>query len=311
MGLTARDTISPSHRSVHTGAATRWRFDAPPATAIVGIRANALFEQTDHRWQVGLVNGSTPVIGCRAMRATTGGPCVGTMSAGSFIPLAPSSSISTAVTCVYGPCPLGGEIGARASMTFVRVTVEDDSQPALGNVGGDLWTNGWVNGTRQLSFDASDNTGIQEVRALIDGGVRASSHRDCDPTLKTCPDWPGVNLAVATRSDIPDGSHTLSVQAVDKAGNVGEVTHNVLIDNTPPAAPADVGVAGGEAWRSTPTFDVAWKNPKQDFAPIAGVEYSLCPAPPATGQCIHGTKDGAGHRCARAGSRPRSPATGF
>ncbi len=85
MGLTARDTISPSHRSVHTGAATEWRFDAPPATAIVGIRANALFEQTDHRWQVGLVNGSTPVIGCRAMRATTGGPCVGTMSAGSFI----------------------------------------------------------------------------------------------------------------------------------------------------------------------------------------------------------------------------------
>ena len=39
---------------------------------------------------------------------------------------------------------------------------------------------------------------------------------------------------------------------------------------------------------------MAWKNPKQDFAPIAGVEYSLCPAPPATGQCVHGTKDGAG-----------------
>jgi hypothetical protein len=292
-GLGARHALSPSRRTVPTGAATRWRFDAPPATAIVGIRANALFEQHNTRWQVGLFNGSKLVVGCRATRRQTGAACVGTMSAGDYLPLPPSSLMYTEVHCVSGPCPLAlaGKFGTRASVTFVRVTIADDTAPVLGNVGGELWSSGWIRGTRQVSFDAADNTGIKEVRVSLDGGVKSSARRDCDPTLTTCPDWPGVSLAVATGSDIPDGKHTLSVQALDRADNVGGLTRDVLIDNTPPASPREVGVPNGDGWRSGSAFDITWKNPPQDFAPIAGVEYTLCPAPPASAQCVHGTND--------------------
>jgi hypothetical protein len=294
-GLGARGTLSRSRRSVPTGAATRWRFDAPPTTAIVGIRADALFEQYNSRWQVGLLSGSQRLVGCRATRSPTGGGCVGTMSAGDYVALPPSHLLYTEVYCVFGPCPLGvgGKVGARASMTFARVTIADGTAPTLANAGGDLWTSGWIRGTRQLSFDATDNTGIKEVRASVDGGVKSSARRECDPTLTTCPDWPGVSLTVPTGSDVPDGKHTLSLQAVDRADNVGDLTRDILIDNMPPAAPQGVAVSNGESWKSTPAFDVAWKNPPQAFAPIAGVEYTLCPAPPAADSCVPGSKDAA------------------
>src|SRR3954452_25269853 len=64
LGLGARNNYYPSGWTVPGGAAARWFFDAPGDTAIVGIRANALFEQRDHRWQVGLSNGWELLEGC-------------------------------------------------------------------------------------------------------------------------------------------------------------------------------------------------------------------------------------------------------
>src|SRR5213593_157000 len=53
-GLVARHVAQPSGWTVPSGAAGRWWFWAPPGAAVVGIRANATFDQWDHRWQVGL-----------------------------------------------------------------------------------------------------------------------------------------------------------------------------------------------------------------------------------------------------------------
>ena len=293
-GLGARHRYA-SRGSAPTGAATRWRFEAPPGAAVVGVRANALFVQFSPRWQVGLFTRSRLVSGCRGGRRT-GGVCVGAMSAGDYVPLPPSDLLYAEVYCARGPCPLGTSRRptAHGSMTFVRVTVADGIAPAVGNVGGDLWSARWLSGTRQVSFDATDATGIKEVRVSVDGTVKAAARRDCDPTLKTCPDWPGAMLTVATNSDLPDGKHTLSLEAVDRADNVGGPTRDVFIDNTPPAAPQALAVIGGDAWRAAPTFEVGWKNPHQEFAPIAGVEYTLCPSPPLEAPCVRGTSDAAG-----------------
>lgn len=275
------------------GAATRWRFEAPPQTAIVGVRANTLFEQLNQRWQVGLFTRSRLVSGCPAGRLT-GSICIGALSAADFVPLLPSDVLYTEVHCVYGPCPLGTSRrpSARGSMTFIRVTVADGTPPALANVSGDLWTGGWIGGTRQVTFNAADNTGIKEVRVSVDGAVKSAARRDCDPTLKVCPDWLGASLTVATTSGIPDGKHTLSLQAVDRGDNVGGPTREVLIDNTAPASPQDLGVVNGDGWKPTPQFEVRWTNPPQEFAPIAGVEYTLCPSPPLVADCVRGSKDG-------------------
>src|SRR5687768_10988693 len=64
LGLGLRNNYHPSGYTVPTGAASRWWFDAPGGTSIVGIRANGHFEQLSHRWQVGLSNGAQLLAGC-------------------------------------------------------------------------------------------------------------------------------------------------------------------------------------------------------------------------------------------------------
>src|SRR4051812_2543241 len=121
------------------------------------------------------------------------------MYAGNYLPIPPSRVLYTEVFCPAGPCPVGGgSYWAWASVTYAAVTIDDSAQPSIGNARGDLWTDGWVGGTRRVAFDASDNTGIREVHALVDGRVRAQAGQGCDPTARTCPQWPGAGLDVAT-----------------------------------------------------------------------------------------------------------------
>jgi hypothetical protein len=293
LGLGARTGYPyPSGSTVPTGTASRWIFDAPGGTSVVGYRANGYFEQKHHRWQVGLSNGSTLVDGCSWTPSATGGACGVQIYAGDYNPIPASSALYTEVFCAYGPCPVGSGWYGWASLTYVAVTVLDQTLPGIGNAGGDLWTDDWVSGTRRVSFDASDNTGIKEVRALIDGQQVARDGRGCDPTLKTCPNWPGAGLDVATGQGIADGVHDLTLEARDRGDNVAQASRKVRIDNTAPAAPLDVSVTGGEGWRRTNGFEVAWTSPAQDAAPIAGLEYRLCPAGGDEAKCVSGSRAG-------------------
>ena len=54
-----------------------------------------------------------------------------------------------------------------------------------------------------------------------------------------------------------------------------------------------VGVAGGEGWRNTNSFDLGWQNPEEaDRAPITAAHYRLCPA--GGGDCQVGSRAGDG-----------------
>ena len=108
-----------------------------------------------------------------------------------------------------------------------------------------------------------------------------------------------------TYDGVGDGRHTLTIEAVDRAGNVAQASRTVLIDNTPPAAPQQLAVDGGDGWRTSPKFTLRWTEPGQQAgsggaaravspasdtsAPIAGVEWKMCPAGKSTG-CISGSK---------------------
>jgi hypothetical protein len=294
-GLLARSVYPfPSGWTVPTGAAARWFFVAPPATAIVGLRANAYFAQRHHRWQVGLSNGAQLLVGCPAT-GNTGGICGAHLTADRTLPIPGSAVIYTEVFCASGPCPVGGGGWyGWASMTWIAVIVQDDAPPSIGNVGGELWTDRWIGGTRRVTFDASDGSGIKDVRAVIDGREMARSGRACDPTVKACPDWPGAALDVATTNSIADGKHELVVEAVDRGDNHAVVRRQLKIDNTPPAAPGRLALGDGDGWRSVNRFTVGWSNPPQDAAPIAGVEYRLCPSTATPGSCVTGSRDGLG-----------------
>jgi hypothetical protein len=290
LGLGARNNYYPSGWTVPGGAAARWLFEAPGDTAIVGIRANALFEQRDHRWQVGLSNGSQLLEGCAWSSVDSGGSCGAAMYAANYLAVPPSRVLYTEVFCPVGPCPVGGgSYWAWASVTYAAVTVDDETQPSIGSLGGDLWTDRWIGGTRRVTFDATDNTGVKEVRLLIDGRQRAQSGQGCDPTAMACPNWPGATLDVATADGTPDGKHQLTLQAVDRGDNVATLSRDVRIDNTPPAAPRDLAVADGDGWRAANAFTVRWTNPPQTAAPIAGAEYRLCRSGSTT-DCVAGSK---------------------
>ncbi len=291
-GLGARTGFPyPSGWTVPTGSAARWIFDTTPGTAIVGYRANGFFEQRNHRWQVGLSNGATLLEGCPWTARDTGGACGARLYVGEYNPIPASSVLYTEVFCGSGPCPVGGGGWyGWASLTYVAVTVLDETRPSISNPAGDLWSERWVSGTRAVSFDAFDNTGIRDVRVLIDGREMARAGRTCDPTPKTCPEWPGAALNVATGNGIADGEHELTLEAIDRGDNRTSVGRKVRIDNTAPAAPSDLAVAGGDGWRSSNEFTVRWRNPEQDAAPIAGAEFRLCPASGPEGACVTGSR---------------------
>lgn len=94
---------------------------------------------------------------------------------------------------------------------------------------------------------------------------------------------------MSTTNGIADGEHDLTLDTVDRGDNHGSVTRRIKIDNTPPAAPEMVAVEGGDGWRPTNAFDVTWKNPTDDAAPIVGADYRLCPAAAGDAGCVSGS----------------------
>ena len=296
-GLVTRHTGQPAGWTVPTGAAARWVFRAPPATAIVGIRANAFFDQSDHRWQVGLSNGATLLRGCGATRFAIGGACGGGLGEDEYVGVPPSSVLYTETLCAYGPCPASyhpsapGHVYARAILSSAIVTIDDQSPPAMSNPRGELWTGAWTSGRRSVAFDATDGSGIKASRVFIDDRRLAFTDRACDPTLPSCPDG-GAAFSVATWDGVGDGRHALILQAVDRGDNVAESRREIWIDNTPPAAPQGLSVEGGEGWKADNRFKFEWRNPPQaGTAPVSGIEYQLCPSGSAEG-CVRDRKEG-------------------
>jgi len=96
---------------------------------------------------------------------------------------------------------------------------------------------------------------------LIDGRQMARAGRCCDPTVKTCPNWPGAALDVATANGLADGKHHLVIDAVDRGDNHATLARELLVDNTPPAAPLELAVDGGDGWKPANRFTLRWKNP--------------------------------------------------
>lgn len=296
-GLVTRTSAHAANWTVPPGAAARWAFTAPPGAAVVGFRLGARLHSSDG-WQAVIANGVQNILGCNAWNGQPGYWCSRTLSMSNYFSVPASASIYTDTHCVFGPCPVSwhptfpGHVRARFIMYAATVTVEDFSPAHVVNPRGALWSSRWIGGRKTAAFDAVDNVGIREVQAMIDGRILRGASRDCDPAAVRCPDWPGATLDVPTY-EVPDGAHTLTLAAVDRAGNVGTVSRRISIDNTAPGSPAGVAVAGGDGWRPNNAFSVAWTNPVQRHrAWIAGAHYTLCRMGTQPRQCVSGSKTG-------------------
>ena len=272
-------------------------FDAPPGTTVDSMSFAAGWQRHNCAWSIGIVAsgfdlGGTLIWGFPANQQCDNIQVPGDSFFGSRFSIgvnAPRVRIET--RCGAAWCTRNGVAAMR--IKDVQVHVRDDTPPTVTNGRGPLWTsNGWLAGTNAVGFDASDGAGIRSASVLLDGQQVAGRSFGCDMTQRApCPPG-GLDANLATRG-WSDGSHTLGIQAVDAGGNPATVTRTVRIDNTPPDAPQNLAVEGGEGWRSTNSFNLSWSVVASKVgAGVAGAEWDLCPA--GGGKCIHGSKDGAG-----------------
>jgi hypothetical protein len=287
---------------VEKGAQSGFILNAPAGTSFSRFRWSGEARRRDCRYALQLYadNPGGSAISMKNVRANRSCPRPGMAQAsGAPFPrdydLGGATRIVQRIVCVGSAkhqfCSAQGRNYIR---TFsAEATVVDATAPSVGVIQDSALAQGqWVRGKQRFSYEASDNVGIKSASALISGGSRGSDSQSCDYSQRVpCPSARGP-IAVET-TDAPEGSQPLTVVAEDAAGNraeSGAVT--VRIDNTAPGA-VPVGVAGGETWRSSNDFDVAWANPSEgDRAPITAAHFRLCRA--GSNECVDGDRAGAG-----------------
>ncbi len=254
------------------GDASRWLYNAPPGTTIAdaGIIADLA---GGSGWQATAFLASPD--GSFQTLAECPSSCGPALSIHGY--RYGATQFGLQVRCGASTCPRDQIYGRlSAAPRSARIVIYDDSRPAVALTGGSLLS-GWRRGKATVSYDASDNVGIRQAAPVVDFTSLENTPRVCDETRKIpCPNGGGTFELDTER--FGDGEHRVGVRVVDSAGNIaGSVPESVLIDNTPPAAPIGLTVAGGETWRRENRFDVAWTSPKQTAAPIEALVFQLCP----------------------------------
>ena len=267
----------------------RWDFNPPPGTVVDRAFISGSLQGL-RGWQATILTSNGHILeNCPGVLCAGGGKSYWN----DYGPLG-APSLMLRLRCGSDSCPNNDGIRGYLDARTVSITLADWSPPSVGITGGDL-LHGWRRAVGTVSFESSDNVGIRFDRILVDGVQRGQSSRPCADGMKyPCPNGPSSLLLDTTR--VPDGSHTLSVHSVDSAGNVGGQDKGVLIDNTAPAAAAELVSALGDAWQASNAFSLSWRNPRQAHAPIAGAEYELCPlvnGSPSRQGCTRGNRNAA------------------
>jgi len=131
-----------------------------------------------------------------------------------------------------------------------------------------------ASGTVTMTADASDDRGVDHVTFRVDGNAV-----DTEGTAPYSYAWDSTTVA--------DGSHTLSAQAVDAAGNVGTSSDaTVTVSNAPPdTTPADYipnltqTVTGGTYGTLTPASNTEYRDCTVDWINLTNahdVKFTNC-----------------------------------
>jgi hypothetical protein len=262
--LYAEDVLN-SPANIPNGSKAGWTFTAPAGTTITAVSYyRTLTAYNDPDISSGLfVADATALEQCNidtAFGTTNTCSKVNDQAPVAFGNLS-TSNLFLGVTCrIVRPvlsCGAGGAPlhAATASMYSARVTLAENSLPALGTPAGPLWGGGVVSGIVPVTFAASDATGIPQSYVRADaGGPLIGATQTCDFTLAApCPQLPDGSLSVDTRR-VGDGPHTFSVVVVDAAGNSQAATSpTVTVRNHAATPPPPPGVPGTQPPGTSPT----------------------------------------------------------
>ena len=258
----------------------RWRWEAPPGTAISQVRGtwwHALHDGMEHRIGVGTWGGGFDALAS----ASTTDTALRDFVAG-FNP--PQPALESRLLCARAEsrwCSLD-----RVSWTGVRaltITVQDDGGPGAW-VWDELTAGGWRRGHQRVMFSGTDEgSGVRFGETLLDGNRIALHEYSCAKAM-IGGEWRGTRMrpcgphgadgVMIDTARFSDGGHSLRHCTTDFAGNVGcTADQAVFIDNNPPAHPRKLTLAGGEEWRRVNDFDAVWANPDQGVASRIGGAY--------------------------------------
>ncbi|HEY5144441.1 MAG TPA: hypothetical protein VII98_13160, partial [Solirubrobacteraceae bacterium] len=294
-GLTARTAVDPPGTTAPFLDNATWTFDAPAGSVITQAELSAF------AYRFGSGASFAPESWATGLSDETGGYIWGSggltpmwtgTSPGSYItvPVPSRTHLQFGVVCgnlggcltastgVYSPPVV--YMRALAQMYGSRVTVTDGTTPSISGQRGALYTtSGWIGGTAAVGFDTSDNVGIRTTRAAVDGNVH-SADSACDYTRRVpCPSAPGYDTSFST-SAFSDGDHTLTLTAIDTAGNPLSLAKAVHIDNTAPGMPTTPALQGAPSsqWRTTNGFTVTYANPATGGgSPASSSDVQVCP----------------------------------
>ena len=253
------------------GSGAAWRFTAPAGTLVGRVSMSGVL--TGKQGWAAAVQGFLGT----TLEMCPGATCSGGSKSYSMSAEAVNSDdLTVQLWCRVSPnCPNNNGIQGSASASNIVIEIVDTSAPSVGITGGTL-LGSWHRLGGSVTVSASDNVGIKLDRVLVDGVTREQRSRACSWGAPVpCPAGPAA-LSLDTTS-VADGPHTLTVQSVDSADNVGGNSVGILVDNTAPAAPSTATLRGGAAWRATNDFAFSWANPAQTYAPIVAARYQICP----------------------------------
>jgi hypothetical protein len=181
-GLVTR--LSTRAGSVGLFAAATMTFRAPPGTSLTHMQYDR-----DFCGASGFRSGLwTPASGYQDMA----GPSCSPRSTQDF-PLYGGSEVHLTTACSQSTCSTNVPAAdVHASMTNVRVWVNDPTPPSVWLAGGTIQTSAWQAGVRTAVIGASDATGVAQVDAYLDGVGFASRAASCDFTLVVPCRFPGT-----------------------------------------------------------------------------------------------------------------------
>src|SRR4051794_14146796 len=240
-GLVTRHAIvgTDPKATVPTGSASRFEFRAPAGATLSRINYAHTFCS-----RMGFHAGLIDLNGHWLHQAFMS-------SCGTLVPspwtlsLAGLQGIRLTTVCEQGPCGVGSELHAWATLNWATVYVSDATKPSVSLAGGTIKRSGWQRGTQTAVVSAADNVGVQHLDAYLDGKSAGSREGRCDYTLAAPCSTPATQFAVESHL-VADGAHQLILRATDSAGNVGESRYALNIDNTAPSSPLDTHVSGVE-----------------------------------------------------------------
>ncbi len=262
----------------------RWRWEAPPGTAITRVSGSwwhALHDGIEQR--IGVINSGNGFDVFAAASTTDTTPrdfAVG------FSPGRPA--LEDRLLCAKAEskwCSL--DPGSFSAVRALTITLEDNSVPYIA-LGGELASPGWRRGVQSAQFWGTDasGSGVRFGETTIDGARVGLTEYACNKVLVSG-EWRGTTMQpcplasngvhTVNTAGFSDGPHALANCESDFAANVAcTPPRTLLIDNNPPAHPRNLAVAGAEGWHRVDDFDLAWENPDQGAAsPIAGASWRV------------------------------------